>query len=117
MTKDRFTQRDYYTRCQTCGASFDMRDLAQVRKHLHGKTYKAERGQKPPLPNTGRRGDRDVLRATDISFPANIWFSILNRIFHLPRAVTALSKKATLFEWARPRRISSAPARASIASN
>lgn len=70
MKKRRFTERDYYARCQTCGASFDMRDLAQVKKHLHGKTYKAARGRRPRFRNTPRRNDPGALRATDVALCA-----------------------------------------------
>jgi hypothetical protein len=57
MKKRRFTANDYYTKCLTCGASFDMRDLAQVKKHLHGKTYKAARAQKNDAKHNQRRAD------------------------------------------------------------
>lgn len=71
MRKRRFTERDYYARCQTCGASFDMRDLAQVKKHLHGKTYKAARRQRPPFRNTSRRNHPGALRAADVALCAD----------------------------------------------
>ena len=67
MKKRRFTERDYYARCQTCGASFDMRNLAQVKKHLHGKTYKAARGRRPTFQNTSRRNGSGALRAADVA--------------------------------------------------
>jgi hypothetical protein len=46
MKKPRFSAADFFTNCRSCGASFDMRDLEQVEKHLHGTTYKAVRAEK-----------------------------------------------------------------------
>jgi hypothetical protein len=45
MKKPRFSADDFFTNCRSCGASFDMRDLEQVKKHLHGTTYQAARAQ------------------------------------------------------------------------
>jgi hypothetical protein len=57
MKKPRFLAADFFTNCRSCGASFDMRDLKQVKKHLHGTTYKAARAQNSVARKKQANGD------------------------------------------------------------
>jgi hypothetical protein len=46
MKRPAFTVKDFYASCPRCNVSFDMRDLEQVREHLHGSRYQAVRVRK-----------------------------------------------------------------------
>jgi uncharacterized C2H2 Zn-finger protein len=54
MKRPAFTVRDFYTRCPRCGVAFDMRDLEQVREHLHGSRYQADRVRKKAARRNGK---------------------------------------------------------------
>jgi hypothetical protein len=61
MKTPAFTVKDFYTRCERCDVVFDMRDLEQVREHLHGNRYRAARVRK----RAARHIDKDVTPAGD----------------------------------------------------
>jgi hypothetical protein len=42
------TELDHFGNCPVCGALIDMRDLAQVLEHNHGKEIEISEGDGPP---------------------------------------------------------------------
>jgi hypothetical protein len=41
-------EADYFEKCPGCGEWFDLRDMAQMAKHIHGEEIEAGEGPEPP---------------------------------------------------------------------